>query len=340
MYVVADSLDDLLAKVYRQILTRGTYIDPSKGPALEINGALLNLSAPRVRLSRTESRGILFSALGELLWVLAGSKALNFIEHYISGYGQYSDDGKSIFGAYGPRIFGKRPNNQIPRVITMLKAKQDTRQAVIQLFDRTDTLQNHLDIPCTCTMQFLIRGNRLHMLTSMRSNDAWKGLPHDVFVFTMLQELVARSLGIELGHYKHSVGSLHLYKEDDTWKKAIRYLDEGVQPRKPMPPMPHGDPWEAVKRLGSYEKAVREGVQSVADPSESMEPYWADLATLLAIHAAFKTPNNQNEIRRLKRHLNADVYSMYINKRNGAVLSEKDQLSIFNGNTGITKGNQ
>jgi thymidylate synthase len=335
VYVRADSLDDLLAKIYRQLLSRGTRIEPTKGPAREIYGALLKLSAPRLRLSRTESRGILFSALGELLWILAGSNELDFIEHYIAEYKKLSDDGLTIFGAYGPRMFGKRPNDQLARVISSLKGKSDSRQAVVQLFDRRDTLEYHSDIPCTCTMQFVVRDRRLHMLTSMRSNDAWLGLPHDVFAFTMIQELVARSLGVELGEYRHSVGSLHLYERDD--KKATRYLDEGWQPRRPMPPMPQGDPWPFIGRLLEFEEAVRNGDASAVDPRESMEPYWADLATLLAIYKAGKTTGNQNEIRRLKRRLTDEVYAMYINKRYGMVPSVKDQVTIFDGGTDESK---
>lgn len=335
MYVRADSLDDLLAKVYRQILTRGTRIEPTKGPAREIYGILLKLSAPRLRLSRTESRGILFSCLGELLWILSGSNALDFIEHYISKYTKSSDDGLTIHGAYGPRMFGKRPNDQLARVISSLKSKPDSRQAVVQLFDRHDTLEYHNDIPCTCTMQFVIRDRRLHMLTSMRSNDAWVGLPHDVFAFTMIQELVARSLDVELGEYRHSVGSLHLYEGDE--KKAIRYLEEGWQPRRPMPPMPKGDPWASVQTLLDFEKAVRNGNASAVDPRESMEPYWADLATLLAIYKSGKTTGNQNEIKRLKRRLCDDVYAMYINKRYGVVPSVKDQVTIFDSSNNASK---
>lgn len=329
MYVRADSLDDLLAKIYRQLLARGTRIEPTKGVAHEIYGVLLKLSAPRLRLSRTESRGILFSCLGELLWILAGSNALDFIKYYIGEYTKLSDDDQTIHGAYGPRMFGKRPNNQLARVISSLTSKPDSRQAVVQLFDRRDTLEYHSDIPCTCTMQFVVRNRRLHMLTSMRSNDAWLGLPHDVFAFTMIQELVARSLGIELGEYRHSVGSLHLYERDD--KKAIRYLDEGWQHGRPMPPMPQGDPWASVQTLLKFEDAVRNGDAGAMDPREFMEPYWADLATLLTIYKAGKTTGNQNEIKRLKRRLSNDVYAMYINKRYGMVPSVKDQVTIFDG---------
>lgn len=335
MYVRADSLDDLLAKIYRQLLLRGTRIEPTKGAAHEIYGVLLKLSAPRLRLSRTESRGILFSCLGELLWILAGSNALDFIKYYIAEYEKSSDDDQTIHGAYGPRMFGKRPNNQLARVISSLKMKPDSRQAVVQLFDRRDTLEYHSDIPCTCAMQFVIRDRRLHMLTSMRSNDAWLGLPHDVFAFTMIQELVARSLGVELGEYRHSVGSLHLYERDA--KKAIRYLDEGWQPRRPMPSMPIGDPWASVRSLLSFEEAVRGGDASATDPRKLMDPYWADLATLLVIHKAGKMTGNHNEIKRLKRRLSNDVYAMYINKRYGMVPSVKDQMTIFDGENDASK---
>ena len=221
-------------------------------------------------------------------------------------------------------MFGTPPNNQIPRVIETLKARPDSRQAVVQLFDRTDTIEPHLDIPCTCTLQFFIRSNRLHMLTSMRSNDAWKGLPHDVFTFTMLQELVARSLDVELGEYKHSVGSLHLYESDQ--EKAIRFIDEGWQPRRSMQPMPHGDPWSAVNILLDHEKQVRAGDANALDPRDFMQPYWANLATLLSIYKAEK---NQTEIKRLRARLNDDVYSMYINKRYRRASPVKEQLSIF-----------
>jgi len=48
----------------------------------------------------------------------------------------------------------------------------------------------------------LIRNKQLHMLTNMRSNDAFWGLPHNIFSFTMIQEILARTLSVELGTYK------------------------------------------------------------------------------------------------------------------------------------------
>lgn len=336
MYVSADSLDGLLFKTYDLILKRGTTILPTKGPARELCGATLTLTAPRARLSRTEARATLFSCLGEFLWYLAGSNKVRFIEHYIKGYGKFSDDKKTIHGAYGPRLFGEGLNAQIQRVIAHLRERPDTRQAVVQIFDRSDIVEAHKDVPCTCTLQFMLRANRLHLMAMMRSNDAWLGLPHDVFGFTMLQELVARALGAELGDYKHFVGSLHLYEGD--FDKAVRFREEGWQRRTPMPSMPQGDPWPAVKDLLAFERKARRSSIGLPDPRESMPAYWADLAILLAIHAHGRANSPNDTIQKLKRQLSSDVYAMYINRRFSRTATERDQLTLIDMSRFIQKG--
>lgn len=338
MDVTADSLDELLFKTYSFIRKRGFAISPTKGPAHEVTGASLRLTAPRARLSRTEARATLFSCLGELLWYLSANNDLKFIEHYIGTYGKYSDDMKTIFGAYGPRIFGEGDKAQIQKVISLLRDKPDTRQAVVQVFDRGDLLEPHKDIPCACTLQFMMRENRLQLLTTMRSNDAWLGLPHDIFCFTMIQELVARSLGVELGDYKHFAGSLHLYTADI--EKAARFQEEGIQRKVPMPMMPKGDPWPAVKALLAFEQTARRNHSNLKDPRESMDPYWADLATLLAIHANGKSGVTGEGIQRLKRRLSTNVYSMYINRRFGRSITERSQLTLIDTKGFIQKAEQ
>ncbi|MNP18299.1 Thymidylate synthase [compost metagenome] len=47
----------------------------------------------------------------------------------------------------------------------------------------------------------------------MRSNDIYLGMPYDIFSFTMLQEMLALELNVELGSYTHMVGSLHIYEK-------------------------------------------------------------------------------------------------------------------------------
>ena len=100
---------------------------------------------------------------------------------------------------------------------------------MIQIFDFDDIARDRKEIPCTTTFQFMVRDNRVHMLTTMRSNDAYIGLPHDVFCFSMLQEIIACSLGSDLGTYRHFVGSMHLYDRD--LSKAEEFVSEGLQSR-------------------------------------------------------------------------------------------------------------
>lgn len=310
MYLSHDTLDDLLRAVFRKLLRTALHIRSTKGSNTELSGVLLEIKNPTARLSRTEIKGTVFSCLGETLWYLAGNDQLNFISWYVPAYANFSDDKRTLSGAYGPRLRLMRGKaDQLKNVIQLLKKKPQTRQAVIQLFNAEDLLKKSKDIPCTCTLQFLIRRKRLHVVVNMRSNDAFLGLPHDVFAFTFLQEIVARSVGVRLGTYKHAVGSLHLY--DKNRKQAKSFLDEGWQSTILMPAMPSGDPWPNIRKLLSAEAKIRNG-KPVKIKKGSLPNYWADLIRLVQI---FANTGRKNAINNIKRDMASDVYSAYIEKR-------------------------
>lgn len=312
MYYTAETLDDLLAPLLTRLLRTRNRVETSRGPTREITGVLLKIANPRARLSHTEVKGHVFSCLGELLWYLSKSNRLDFIEYYISQYKKESTDGKTVYGGYGPRLFAEQGHNQVENIIELLRKGANTRRAVIQLFAAKDIKQRKVEVPCTCTLQFLLRRGRLELLTNMRSNDAFKGLPHDVFAFTMLQELIARSLNVEMGVYKHAVGSLHLYEAD--MLRAQSYLAEGWQTtRKPMPPMPFGEPWEAIERLMAAEACVRKGTALPA-ATRRLKPYWADLVRLLQIFRAAKGKRFQ-DVTRIRKKMSSKVYDSYIQRK-------------------------
>ena len=145
----------------------------------------------------------------------------------------------------------------------------------------------------------------------MRSNDAFLGLSHDVFAFTMLQEIIARAVGVELGTYKHAVGSLHLY--DEHRENAQRYIDEGWQSIVLMPEMPMGDPWPSITRLLEAEADIRSGL-GIQTSSLKLDPYWADLARLLQIFAKSKSGDTK-EIEKIKNDMHSDIYKSYIEQK-------------------------
>lgn len=306
-----DTIDDLMHSVIKELTSHKINVEPRKGKlAGEIIGASLQLNNPRARLSISETRGKPFSALGEFLWYLAGSNQLSFIKHYLDRYDKFSDDGHTIYGAYGPRLIldcGK--HNQIQNIIGLLKTNPSSRKATIQLFKSEDITEPHNDVPCTCTLQFLLRNNQLEMLTYMRSNDAFLGLPHDIFSFTMIQELIAGTLDVDIGKYYHFVGSLHLYEKDVD--KAKTYISEGYQSTKHlMPAMPKDDLPNIIEIVLQHEQNVRNGNYEISD---DLNEYWKDIIRLLQVHKSF-LDKDVTRITQLKEEVNK-VYHPYIDKK-------------------------
>lgn len=129
-------------------------------------------------------------------------------------------NGSIFWGAYGPRVAG-----DLGELVSLLMRDLDSRQAVVSIYDSDRDLGRPevVDVPCTVALQFRVRGNdladwrrtpRLDMWTMMRSNDAWLGLPYDFGQFTLLMSVVSWAIGIRMGVYTHSAGSLHLYQRD------------------------------------------------------------------------------------------------------------------------------
>jgi thymidylate synthase len=313
MYLDCETLDDALRELYPPLLAQSAVVDTSRSPTRELIGVLIKIQKPRARLSRTEARGKPFSALGELLWYLTRDNQLAFILPYIPRYEEESEDHLTVHGGYGRRLFNQRGENQIENVLALLRETPSSRRAVIQLFDAEDIssarTRRHPEIPCTTTLQLLIRDGLMHMVTTMRSNDAYVGLPHDVFCFTMLQEIIARSVERELGSYSHFVGSMHLYEKDRD--DAQRYVEEGVQPRIEMPAMPSGDPWPPIGRLLEAERRIRNAEDLDAD-NWGVAPYWADLIRLLQI---FFATGDEAQIDCLKLAMTYSRYRPFIDSR-------------------------
>jgi len=316
MTISAATLDDLLRQVLVKLIKRGTRVEATRGWNRELGGVALKLTNPRARLSHTAKKGKVFSGVGELTWYLAKSKDAKFVSYYIKDYEKDAEKDGTIHGAYGPRLFGLRGNNQIQNVLDLLRGKPTSRRAVVQLFDAADLDGDFKDIPCTCSLQFMARSNRLDLVTFMRSNDAYLGLPHDVFSFTMIQEILARSLGYDLGVYTHFVGSLHLYDENAT--NARKYIDEGWQATEhaAMPPMPTGEPWPSIDKLIRAEAAVRKG-RNPAKHIQDLDPYWHDLVRLLQVYRHFLR-NENREIMRIRKEMAHSIYSEYIHQKEKA----------------------
>jgi thymidylate synthase len=289
--ITVPTIDDALLRSYEFILASGTDIaSSSRGANREVLGVQIEISNPLARISRSEARSTstIYSAFGEFLWYLAQTDDFEFIKYYAPRYSDYVkvENGR-VPAAYGPRLFAWDGIDQVSQVIQVLQRRPWSKQAVIQLFDRKDLAAGLPDIPCTCSVQFLCRDGRLDAITMMRSNDAVRGLPHDIFAFTMLQELIARTLSVELGIYRHWVSSLHIYESSAYIARDL--IREGWQQTvgSAMELMPTGDPWPFVRQLLAAEQAFR--VDRRKEPwTTTGSPYWDSLVWLLEMLRHFK----------------------------------------------------
>lgn len=254
----------------------------------------------------------LFYACAEMLWYLSGTNSIEMIQAYAPQYTKFSEHGIA-YGAYGAR-WNENPgfikekadlisnittegegddfdpsslNNQLHTLIHLLKTNPNTRQAIMTMWDSGDLIHailgDHKDLPCTLSLIFFIRDGKLHLVATMRSNDAWLGLPYDVFCFTTLQRIIAVELGLEMGIYVHQAGSEHIYERNQ--EKVASIL------AAPTPLYPYPLQWsntkrnyalqwnivqalmmeEEIRKVSMYGEAYRAGKKVLADKIEEQK---------------------------------------------------------------------
>lgn len=187
------------------------------GNTIELLSSSLNfqMSDPIVLCKgRKVNYGFMFA---EAAYIIQGWGNVRYLENHISKFGDYSDMYPLQQGSYGPPFV-----EQLRYVVETLKANDESRQAVMTIW-RPNPRQSK-DIPCTLSLQFLIRDNQLHTIVTMRSSDIFTGLIYDMFCFTAMSAVVLAFLDfddVELGTCWINAGSSHLYKRDfDRIKKV------------------------------------------------------------------------------------------------------------------------
>lgn len=202
-----------------QIIVCGKPVSPRNMSCLEVVNmhTTIYMHSPIVTaIKRKLGYRFLFA---EAAWILSGDYRVETIQPYSKSIANFSDNGLTFFGAYGPKIL-----EQLPYVCNKLVEDDNTRQAVLTIW--RENPPNTKDMPCTISVQFLIRGDKLHCIVNMRSSDAWLGWPYDTFNFSMLSALIilvikqATSWQLDLGYLHMNLGSSHLYAQNEEMAKS------------------------------------------------------------------------------------------------------------------------
>lgn len=193
------------------------------GDTLERNNVKFTITDIDTCINSIRNQSIPYMC-GELLWYLRGSNDKKFIGKFGELWNRISDDGLTSNSAYGYIIKYKHGFNQLEKVIELLSKDKNSRRAVININVPNPNVIETKDEMCTIALQFLIRDDKLHCTTMMRSNDIWYGLPYDIIFFTTCQKIIADRLNIKCGTYTHFATSLHIYLRDiEKAEKALEY---------------------------------------------------------------------------------------------------------------------
>lgn len=169
----------------------------------------------------------------EACWILSGSNDVETISKYSKDIANFSDDGVTFFGAYGPKIV-----EQFQYAANCLLSDPDSRQAIINIWRENPGPSK--DIPCTLSVQFVIRDGMIHCIDNMRSSDLWLGHPYDIFNFSCLSAFLSimlrkKGMNLGLGTLTLNAGSKHIYSRNfdaveqvlDQWHKSGKRPNQG-----------------------------------------------------------------------------------------------------------------
>lgn len=236
LYISGKCVDDLYKSVYESLVSEGmTGVKSRIGDTTELLHVTFSLTDPRQRMCTVRRPMMsLAYAFAELIYTLKGSNEAAFINAWNPLLTRYQGDSIEYPGAYGFRLRRQFGFDQIERVYETLKSNPDSRQVVMQIWNPELDLPikngkpNNQDIPCNIVALLKIRNNKLHWTQIMRSNDIVLGFPYDIFLFSLLQEIIAGWLECDMGEYTHFSDSLHMYsvKMSLSSKVSLKNIDD------------------------------------------------------------------------------------------------------------------
>lgn len=199
---------EILSNVYEN----GKHVSPRGLLIKEVENAHYVLP-PYVRFASFKDRKLSLKYIKrEFIWYLKGDRYdTSITEHASMWKGLINEDG-GINSNYGQYI-----NKQFDNVVETLKKDKDSRRASIMILSSEHLLSTTPDYPCTYSLNFRIRENKLNMTVHMRSQDAIFGMGNDAPAFSFVHEMLYAVLkdsypDLQLGEYHHFADSLHIYE--------------------------------------------------------------------------------------------------------------------------------
>lgn len=235
-------------------------------------------------------------AISRFIWMMGANNRIKDIEFYWGpNVSKFSDDQIVMPGSnYGMRMITPSPGlNQVKGIIERLKQDPSSRRAAISIYHPEDAVRDSVDIPCAFGFFYQIRDNKLNTSIIMRSNNASFLFPYNIFEFTLLSEVIATELGIDLGVTTYQAISMHLYEKD--FQKAGSIISESDNDNDfELPKIPGGSkPLSQINTLIKLEADLRHESMGISEDNirakieekrGELDSYWIEHYLFLLYH--------------------------------------------------------
>jgi len=180
------------------------------------------------------------SCLHELLWYLSGEDHIRNLRKVTKIWDAWADENGDLQTAYG-RYWRRFPRpiqqshapivetgermalveeiDQIQYVIDEIKRNPYSRRLVVTAWEPGNAERSKLP-PCHYTFAFNVspdeKGNpkRLNCHLTQRSGDIALGIPFNLACYATLTQMLAQEVGLEVGHFAHTIIDAHIYIAD------------------------------------------------------------------------------------------------------------------------------
>ncbi len=308
-----ENVNQYYADVCEALMMKGTETSPRGKRTKEIHPTTAFIHDPRKRIVTSFGRVInLPFALVEAIHIITGqndAQALKFYNNSIIDIQGDTPDALRFNAAYGERMrryetYHKldipasatydvvQEIDQLKHVIETLRRDPDSRQASIVLshpyYDNYE--RETRDRACNVYAHAMIRDNRLNWMQVIRSNDAVWGIPYNMVQWSHVQEWVAASLDIQMGHMFIVQDSFHVYEDRYAECAAVEYFD--MYDYLEMVPL-RMEANEFIRtELYLAERNIRYGVEYREREFRKLEdiagPYWRAVIATLQSYREYK----------------------------------------------------
>ena len=238
-------------KLIKQVIDNGTHKPSRTGiDTIAYFGAFYKVDLQNGFPLLTTKKMHWNSLLREVLWYLSGENHIKNLRQYTKIWDAWADEDGNLETAYGYywRHFPSAQKNkngewevrevdQIKYVIDEIRKNPNSRRLVVSAWEPGNATTSKLP-PCHYSFVFNVNSGKLNCHLTQRSGDLALGIPFNLAAYSLLTQVIAQQVDLEIGEFAHTIVDAHIYiGEKGTENEKYDHL-EGLKEQLTREPLP------------------------------------------------------------------------------------------------------